>query len=65
MAEPKAIYCPKCGRKVMTYDGRGSIPIDAGCKNCKKRVVYIPASNETKITPIPPRQGANYTRIWF
>ena len=40
MAEPKTIYCPRCGRKVATWDGRSTFNISAKCKKCKKLVVY-------------------------
>lgn len=53
--EPKTIYCPRCGRKVATYDGRSTINVIARCKKCRKRVVYHVDTGETEIKPIPPR----------
>ena len=38
----KNIYCPECGRKVMTHDQKGTIPISNLCKKCKKIITYIP-----------------------
>ena len=64
MAEEKIIYCPQCGRRVMKYDGKGTIPLDAGCKKCRKRVVYFPETDEVKVTKIPPRCSSG-TRLWF
>lgn len=46
--KPITIYCPDCGRKVMTHDGKGTIPITHTCKNCKKVVTYFPESNKVK-----------------
>lgn len=51
----KIIYCPQCGRKVATYDGRSTINIVANCRKCKKRVVYHVYSGETTIKDIPQR----------
>ena len=36
----KTIYCPKCGRKCGTYDGRSTIDKVCRCKKCNKRIVY-------------------------
>lgn len=51
----KIIYCPSCGRKVATYDGRSTINIIAKCNKCRKRVVYHVYSGETEIKNIPQR----------
>lgn len=45
----KSIYCPDCGRKVMTHDGKGTIPISNLCEKCGKIVTYFPETNETTI----------------
>lgn len=55
MAEAKIIYCPRCGRKVATYDGRSTINVIANCKKCRKRVVYYVDTKKAEIKPIPPR----------
>lgn len=51
----KTIYCPRCNRKVGTWDGRSTINIVAKCNKCKKRVVYHVDTGKTEIKPIPPR----------
>lgn len=51
----KTIYCPRCGRKVATYDGRSSINKVANCKRCRKRVVYHVDTDVTEIKKIPER----------
>lgn len=55
MAEPKTIYCPKCGRKVGTYDGKSQMNLVTSCKHCKKQVVYYIETKETKLKPLPQR----------
>lgn len=37
MTEPKTIYCPRCGRKVATWDGRSSMNISVNCKKMQKK----------------------------
>lgn len=51
----KTIYCPKCGRKVGTYDGRSTINKICRCKKCNKRIVYHVDTGETEIKNIPKR----------
>lgn len=53
--KPKTIYCPRCGRKVSTWDGRSSMPVIGRCKKCHKRVVYYVDNDETEIKDIPER----------
>ena len=59
MAEPKTIYCPKCGRKVATWDGRSTINVIAHCVNCVRRVVYHVDNGTTEIKDIPPRVSSS------
>lgn len=53
--EEKKIYCPKCGRKVGTHDGRSTINKICRCKKCNKRIVYHVDTGETEIKNIPKR----------
>lgn len=55
MSEPKTIYCPRCGRKVATYDGKSSMNLITRCKHCRKQVIYDIKTEETRIKPLPPR----------
>ena len=55
MSESKTIYCPKCGRKVGTYDGKSSMNLITKCKHCRKQVIYYIKTGETKIKPLPQR----------
>lgn len=55
MAEPKTIYCPKCGRKVAKWDGRSTMNISVKCKKCNKLVVYNVKNEKVEIKNIPQR----------
>lgn len=57
--KPKTIYCPNCGRRVATYDGRSTINVIAKCRKCQKRVVYYVDSGETVLKDIPPRNTSS------
>ena len=45
---PKTIYCPRCGRKVATHDGRSTMNISVECRKCHKKVVFYPENGKTK-----------------
>ena len=64
MAEPKTIYCPKCGRKVATWDGRSTINISVKCKKCNKLVVYDVYSEKSEIKDIPQRETSSGMRFY-
>nr|DAH75167.1 MAG TPA: pre-60S ribosomal subunit biogenesis, Nmd3, peptidyl transferase.5A [Caudoviricetes sp.] len=51
----ETIYCPKCHRKVGTYDGRSTMNKICKCKKCNKLVVYHAIGRKTEIKPIPLR----------
>ena len=64
MSEPKTIYCPKCGRKVATWDRRSTINISVKCKNCNKLVVYDIENEKVKIKEIPQRTTSSGMRFY-
>ena len=64
MAEPKTIYCPKCGRKVATLDGRSTINVVAKCNKCKKLVVYNVKNEKVEIKNIPQRTTSSGMRFY-
>ena len=64
MSEPKTIYCPECGRKVATWDGRSTNNISVKCKKCNKLVVYDVESEEVKIKAIPQRTTSSGMRFY-
>ena len=51
----KTIYCPKCGRRVATWDGKTSINPIGHCRKCNKRVVFVVETQETIIKDLPIR----------
>ena len=52
---PKTIYCPSCGRKVATWDGRAKTNIISKCKKCQKKIVFWPSNYKTEIKDLPKR----------
>ena len=64
MAEPKTIYCPRCGRKATTWDGRSRMDAIGKCSKCKKLVVYNPANKEITIRNIPFREQSSGIRFY-
>ena len=64
MAEPKTIYCQKCGRKVAAWDGRSSNNISVRCKKCDKLVVYDVENEKTIIKEIPKRTTSSGMRFY-
>lgn len=59
MVESRTIYCPQCGRKVATWDGKTTINVIANCKNCNKRVVFHVDTTKTEIKKIPQRNTSS------
>ena len=64
MAEPKTIYCPKCGRKVATWDGHSANNISVKCKKCNKLVVYDVENEKAEIKEIPQRTTSGGMRFY-
>ena len=64
MAEPKTIYCPNCGRKVGTYDGRSTSNISVKCKKCNKLIVYDVKNEKAEIKEIPQRVTSSGMRFY-
>lgn len=51
----RKIYCPRCGRKVATWDGKAKTNIDAKCRKCGKLIVFHPDTEEVERKDMPPR----------
>lgn len=64
MAEPKTIYCPRCGRKACVWDGKSTIHPMAKCKKCNKLVVYRIDTGETELKPVPERDTGSGMRFY-
>ena len=48
----KKIYCPRCGRKIATYDGKQTIDIKTKCNKCNKIITYYVASGSTVVSKV-------------
>lgn len=59
MAEPKTIYCPRCGRVACHYDGKQTINPRGRCKKCRKLVIYHIDTGETEIMPVQKRNTSS------
>lgn len=64
MAGPKTIYCPRCGRKVTTWDGRSTNNISVKCKKCNKLVIYDVENEKSEIKAIPQRLTSSGMRFY-
>lgn len=64
MTKPKKIYCPQCGRKVCTWDGKSTIHPMVMCKRCEKIVVYRIETDEIELKELPPREQGSGIRFW-
>ena len=64
MAEPKTIYCPKCGRKVATWHARSKNNVSAKCSKCRKHVVYDTEIKAVKLIEVPPRIASSGMRFY-
>ncbi|MGN0246544.1 MAG: hypothetical protein ACI4DK_11380 [Lachnospiraceae bacterium] len=60
----KTIYCPRCGRKVATCDGKSTIDIYVKCNKCRKIVIYKIDSGETILKDVPERNQASGMRFY-
>ena len=59
MAEPKTIYCPRCGRKVGIWDGKSTMDLYFRCKKCKKQVVYHSCNGVLEMKKLPQRNTSS------
>ena len=58
------IYCPKCGRKVGTYDGKSKINKSMKCNKCNRMVLFDVETKETKTKEIPKRTQSSGMRFY-
>ena len=47
----RTIYCPECGRKVGSHDGKATNVKEMECRKCWKTVVFNPMNAKTTIKP--------------
>ena len=55
----KVIYCPRCKRKVATWDGKSKINVRKKCENCEKVVLFHVDTQETEIIATPQRKSSS------
>lgn len=53
--KPKTIFCPSCGRKAGTWDGRSTTDRIVKCGKCGKLVIYMVDTGKTENRPLPKR----------
>lgn len=51
----RMIYCPKCGRKVGSHDGKSTITKYIDCRKCWLTVVFDPYNGQTSLKERPER----------
>lgn len=51
----RAIYCPECGHKMGSHDGKSTNVKEMDCRKCWKRVVFNPTNEKITIKPRPKR----------
>lgn len=64
MAYTRKIFCPSCGRKVMTHDGKSEINKTVKCKKCKRLVLFNVSTGEIKHVPFPERKTSSGKRYY-
>lgn len=64
MAEPKTIYCPRCGRVACHYDGKQVANPIGKCKKCNRLVLYDIETGETKLKQLPVRNTSSGMRFY-
>lgn len=50
---PQIVKCPRCGRRIAYYDGRGQIDIYTACKRCHIGAIFFVRSRVTLVRPYP------------
>ena len=60
----KSIYCPKCGRKVGSHDGKSSMNVKVKCTKCNRLVVYHVESGETTQEKMQIRTTGSGLRLY-
>lgn len=58
------VYCPKCNRQVLTYDGRATVNLTAKCSKCQRLVTFKPSTRTTEIKEVPLREQNSGSRYY-
>lgn len=59
----KEILCPKCKRKIATWDGVSSANIEVLCRKCNKLAVFRPINETVELREVPKRNTASGMRF--
>lgn len=51
----RTIYCPECGRKVGSHDGKSTNVKEINCRKCWKTIVFNPENGKITMKSIPKR----------
>lgn len=65
MDNRKTIYCPRCNRKIGSWDGKSTISNEYLCKKCKKLIVYEAKTDDLKICFVPQRNTSSGKRFYW
>lgn len=55
----RTIYCPECGRKVGSHDGKATNVKEIDCRKCRKTVVFNPLTGNTRLKARPQRVSSS------
>lgn len=61
--EKITIYCPRCRRKVATWDGKATINVLSRCKTCRRNVIFHVDTMKTEIKRIPARATSSGVQL--
>lgn len=54
-SKPYIVYCPRCKRRVASWDGKSTSNVVANCRKCNKRIVFHTDALEVEVKEIPER----------
>lgn len=58
------VMCPKCGTRVMTWDGITKTPMVTRCRACMNMVVFDPVTQKSRIGSEPTRASVSGKRYF-
>ena len=53
------IYCPRCGRKIGSHDGKSTNVKEIDCRKCWKTVVFNPMTEKITMKPRAKRVSSS------
>ena len=64
MSTKTEIKCPKCGNKVMTYDGKSTMTLHSTCHRCRHVVAFSGLTGKTWIDKNCERSTSSGMRFY-